>query len=74
MSESIRQFVSERLGHSNISITLDCYSDCLPDMQREAASKLDAMLARERALWASPSKIRLRNVCKRRRCEAGVCG
>jgi len=36
--------VSERLGHSNISITLDVYSHVLPDMQREAASKIDVIL------------------------------
>lgn len=29
--------VSERLGHANISITLDVYSDVIPAMQQEAA-------------------------------------
>ncbi|MDA1010641.1 MAG: tyrosine-type recombinase/integrase [Chloroflexi bacterium] len=33
--------VQERLGHSNISVTMDIYSHVLPTMQREAASKLD---------------------------------
>jgi integrase len=36
--------VSERLGHSNIGITLDTYSHVLPGMQREAADKLDDVL------------------------------
>ena len=36
--------VSERLGHSSISITLDVYSHVLPNMQQEAAERLDAML------------------------------
>jgi integrase len=32
--------VSERLGHSNISITLDTYSHAIPAMQEEAAAKV----------------------------------
>lgn len=36
--------VSERLGHATISITLDTYSHVLPNMQQEAAAKLDALL------------------------------
>ncbi len=33
--------VQERLGHSTISVTMDIYSHVLPDMQREAADRLD---------------------------------
>jgi integrase len=36
--------VQERLGHSQISITLDTYSHVIPTMQVEAAEKLDAVL------------------------------
>lgn len=36
--------VSERLGHSTITLTMDVYSHVLPTMQRDAADKLDAML------------------------------
>jgi integrase len=36
--------VQERLGHSQISVTLDTYSHVLPTMQVEAASKLDTYL------------------------------
>jgi len=36
--------VSERLGHATISITLDTYSYILPNMQQEAAAKLDTLL------------------------------
>ncbi len=36
--------VQERLGHSQISITLDTYSHVLPSMGRDAANKLDALL------------------------------
>ena len=36
--------VSERLGHSNISITTDLYSHVAPTMQREAADRLDDIL------------------------------
>ncbi len=38
------KIVSERLGHANVSITLDVYSHVTPDMQREAAEKIDAVL------------------------------
>ena len=37
--------VSERLGHSSVRVTLDRYSHVLPDMQDEAASAADALLA-----------------------------
>lgn len=36
--------VQERLGHSQISMTLDIYSHVLPTMQQEAANKLGAIL------------------------------
>ena len=36
--------VQERLGHSQIGITLDTYSHVVPTMQLEAATKLDAMM------------------------------
>jgi integrase len=35
--------VQERLGHSTISVTMDVYSHVLPDMQRQAAEKLDTL-------------------------------
>ena len=37
--------VQERLGHSQIAVTLDIYSHVLPSMQREAAQKLDELLS-----------------------------
>ena len=40
------KIVSERLGHATVAITLDTYSHVLPDMQRDAAAALDAVLAR----------------------------
>lgn len=36
--------VQERLGHSQISITLDIYRHVMPSMQADAASRLDSML------------------------------
>ena len=36
--------VSERLGHANIKITLDCYSHVLPDMQESAAELVAALV------------------------------
>jgi integrase len=38
--------VQERLGHSQISVTLDTYSHVLPSMQREAADKAERLLLR----------------------------
>lgn len=38
------KIVQERLGHSQISMTLDTYSHVLPTMQQEVAEKLDAIL------------------------------
>jgi len=38
------KIVSERLGHSTVGITLDVYSHVLPDMQEEAARKIDLAL------------------------------
>ena len=35
------KIASQRLGHSNIGITLDLYSHVLSDMQKDAAEKLD---------------------------------
>jgi len=37
--------VQERLGHSNISMTLDHYAHVTPGMQRQAATKLDGLFA-----------------------------
>ncbi len=36
--------VMERLGHSQISLTMNTYSHVIPAMQREAAAKLDSLL------------------------------
>jgi integrase len=40
--------VQERLGHSQIGITLDTYSHVVPSMQLEAASKLDTLMRSSR--------------------------
>ena len=36
--------VQERLGHASIAITMDIYSHLLPNMQVDAAAKIDAVL------------------------------
>jgi integrase len=36
--------VQERLGHSDITLTLNTYSHVLPTMQKEAADKMDNFL------------------------------
>lgn len=38
------KIASERLGHSNISTTLDLYSHVLKDMERETSDKIDNMI------------------------------
>jgi integrase len=38
--------VQERLGHSQISLTLDTYSHVLPSMQKDAAERLNGILAK----------------------------
>ncbi len=37
--------VQERLGHSQVSTTLDTYSHVAPSLQREAAGRIDELLA-----------------------------
>jgi len=37
--------MSERLGHSTVSITLDTYSHVLPGMQEDAGAKIAALFA-----------------------------
>ncbi len=39
------KIVQEMLGHSTVSMTLEVYSHTTPTMQREAAAKLDRLLA-----------------------------
>lgn len=36
--------VSERLGHSKVSMTMEVYAHVLPDMQQDAAAKIGALL------------------------------
>jgi integrase len=38
------KIASERAGHSSVAITMDVYSHAVPDMQREAAEKIDEMM------------------------------
>src|SRR5690606_2993553 len=42
--------VSERLGHSTITITMDLYSHVMPNMQKKAAQKLDDFLFGDKTL------------------------
>ena len=46
LSEGIHpKIVSERLGHSRVSITLDLYSHVTPTMQQQAVEAMDRLLA-----------------------------
>ena len=38
------KIVQERLGHSDISLTLNTYSHVLPSMQEGAADKMDELV------------------------------
>jgi integrase len=38
------KIVSERLGHSSVTITLDTYSHAIPGLQRDAAEKVAALI------------------------------
>jgi integrase len=49
--------VSERLGHANITITLETYSHVLPNMQAEALSKLEGLMAEPTEVVAITKQI-----------------
>jgi integrase len=51
------KIVSERLGHSTVSLTLDTYSHVLPSLQDEVARKLDAAFGRAHALRAAGGEM-----------------
>jgi integrase len=38
------KIVSERLGHSSVTITLDTYSHAIPGLQRDAAELVAALI------------------------------
>jgi integrase len=38
------KIVSERLGHSSVTITLDTYSHTIPGLQRDAAERVAALI------------------------------
>ncbi|NPV78723.1 MAG: tyrosine-type recombinase/integrase [Firmicutes bacterium] len=38
--------ISERLGHSSISVTMDIYGHLLPGMQKEAAEAFEELLSK----------------------------
>jgi integrase len=39
------RLVADRLGHSTVAFTLDVYSHCIPDVARDAAEKIAALVA-----------------------------
>jgi len=41
--------VQETLGHASITLTMDTYSHLLPDMQEDAAVRMEALVGRSRA-------------------------
>ncbi|OGO81181.1 MAG: hypothetical protein A2Y21_03070 [Clostridiales bacterium GWC2_40_7] len=57
--------VSEILGHASISITLDLYSHVLPDLKKEAASKLNHLFDNSTNIEEDePEQIRAKNRSK----------
>jgi hypothetical protein len=61
--------VSERLGHSTINITLDTYSHIMPDMQDEAAEKLNGVL--KAAMGAASRRRRGKETAPNRHQDGG---
>ena len=46
LSEGVHpKVVQERLGHSSIAVTMDVYSHVMPTLQKDAAERLDRLLA-----------------------------
>jgi integrase len=41
---ALTRVVQEMLGHANIRQTMDTYSHVLPNMQQQAAARMDEML------------------------------
>jgi integrase len=41
--------VQETLGHASITLTMDTYSHLLPDMQEDAAARMERLLGRKAA-------------------------
>jgi integrase len=39
------RYISELLGHSQVSFTMQTYAHVLPEVQREVATKMDEILA-----------------------------
>lgn len=44
------KIVQERLGHSNVNITLNTYSHLLPDVQQEAVKALDSLFDKQQTM------------------------
>ena len=38
------RLVMEQLGHSNIGVTMNCYTHVLAELKREPAAQMDALL------------------------------
>jgi integrase len=47
LADVLAKVVSERLGHSSITLTLDTYTHVLPTMQRHAANIMGLVLGRK---------------------------
>jgi integrase len=45
------KIASERLGHSNIGITLDTYSHVMPGLQEAAALRFEKGLRKPQSRW-----------------------
>lgn len=47
MTDVNPRVVQQRLGHSDVNITLNTYTHVLPEMDIDAAAKLDAIMLRK---------------------------
>ena len=51
--------VMEILGHSEIGLTMDTYAHVIPALQRDAADRMDTLLARQSEPIRSPVAVKV---------------
>ncbi len=64
--------ISERLGHSTVSVTLNVYSHLLPDADRNAARRMDEMLGHAQGTQAKSAAGKPRHSWKSLAPRAGI--
>lgn len=49
--------VMETLGHSQVGLTLNTYAHVIPELQRDAAERMEALLAETREREPDPAAV-----------------